>query len=156
VTNIPAVAPRDGESIGPYRLDAPIGSGGLGTVWRAWDERLERWVALKQIRVDVALRHGRERLWREARAVARLNHPSIVHIYDLQEGTDGDWIVMELVELAVFGLESSLMPHVYQAWALWDLGEPDRAARKEEAILAIGESLRSPFILGMALFSQRL
>jgi serine/threonine protein kinase/predicted ATPase len=70
----------------------------MGAVWRAWDERLQRWVALKQIRADVTLRHGRERLWREARAVARLNHPSIVHVYDILEGTDGDWIVMELVE----------------------------------------------------------
>lgn len=70
----------------------------MGTVWRAWDERLKRWVALKQIRADKTLRHGRERLWREARAAARLNHPSIVHVYDILEGTDGDWIVMELVE----------------------------------------------------------
>jgi serine/threonine protein kinase/tetratricopeptide (TPR) repeat protein len=70
----------------------------MGEVWRAWDERLERWVALKQIRADVTLRHGRERLWREARAAARLNHPSIVHVYDIVEGEDGDWIVMELVE----------------------------------------------------------
>ncbi|HEX6903877.1 MAG TPA: protein kinase [Thermoanaerobaculia bacterium] len=84
--------------LGPYRLDQPLGSGGMGMVWRAWDERLERWVALKQIRADVTLRHGRERLWREARAAARLNHPSIVHVYDIVEGTDGDWIVMELVE----------------------------------------------------------
>src|SRR5689334_4648678 len=70
----------------------------MGAVWRAWDERLERWVALKQIRADAALRHGRERLRREARAVARLNHPAIVHVYDILEGADGDWIVMELVE----------------------------------------------------------
>ena len=70
----------------------------MGAVWRARDERLDRWVALKQIRADATLRHGRERLRREARAVARLNHPSIVHVYDILEGTDGDWIVMELVE----------------------------------------------------------
>jgi tetratricopeptide (TPR) repeat protein len=70
----------------------------MGAVWRAWDERLDRWVALKQIRADAPLRHGRERLRREARAVARLNHPSIVHVYDILEGADGDWIVMELIE----------------------------------------------------------
>jgi len=75
-----------------------LGSGGMGEVWRAWDERLRRWVALKQVRADAAPRHGRERLRREARAVARLNHPAIVHVYDLLEGEDGDWIVMELVE----------------------------------------------------------
>ncbi len=71
--------------------------GGMGAVWRAWDERLERWVALKQVRADLTLHRGRERLWREARAVARLNHPSIVHVYDILEGGDGDWIVMEFI-----------------------------------------------------------
>ncbi|HET9208892.1 MAG TPA: protein kinase, partial [Thermoanaerobaculia bacterium] len=99
MTSTPAAADRlDGDRRGPYRLDRSIGSGGMGTVWRAWDERLQRWVALKQIRTDVTLRHGRERLWREARAAARLNHPSIVHVYDILEEADGDWIVMELVE----------------------------------------------------------
>jgi predicted ATPase/class 3 adenylate cyclase len=69
----------------------------MGAVWRAWDERLERWVALKEVRADKALQFGRERLWREARAVARLSHPSIVQVFDILEDTDGDWIVMELV-----------------------------------------------------------
>ncbi len=90
--------PEPPERLGPYRLDHLLGSGGMGAVWRAWDERLERWVALKQIRADATLRHGRERLRREARAVARLSHPAIVHVYDILEGADGDWIVMELVE----------------------------------------------------------
>jgi serine/threonine protein kinase/tetratricopeptide (TPR) repeat protein len=90
--------PEPPERLGPYRLDHLLGTGGMGAVWRAWDERLERWVALKQIRADAALRHGRERLRREARAVARLSHPAIVHVYDILEGADGDWIVMELVE----------------------------------------------------------
>ncbi|MFL6236034.1 MAG: protein kinase domain-containing protein [Thermoanaerobaculia bacterium] len=90
--------PEPPERLGPYRLDQLLGSGGMGAVWRAWDERLDRWVALKQIRAGATLRHGRERLRREARAVARLSHPAIVHVYDILEGADGDWIVMELVE----------------------------------------------------------
>jgi TOMM system kinase/cyclase fusion protein len=69
----------------------------MGTVWRAWDERLRRRIAIKQIRSG-AVQHGRERLRREARAVARLNHPAIVQVYDLVESEDSDWIVMELVE----------------------------------------------------------
>lgn len=84
--------------IGPYRLEQQLGSGGMGEVWRAWDERLERHVALKQVRTNTKVRKGRERLRREARAAARLNHPAIVHIYDFLEGEDGDWIVMEFVE----------------------------------------------------------
>lgn len=87
------------EKIGPYRLIEPLGSGGMGTVWRAWDERLKRPVALKRILAtapeDAKLR---ERLRREAEAGARLNHPAIVHIYDILESEESDWIVMELVE----------------------------------------------------------
>jgi serine/threonine-protein kinase len=87
------------EKIGPYRLIEPLGSGGMGTVWRARDERLKRPVAMKRILLtateDPKLR---ERLRREAEAEARLNHPAIVHIYDLVETEASDWIVMELVE----------------------------------------------------------
>lgn len=86
-----------GERIGPYRLVQPLGTGGMGTVWRAWDERLRRQVAVKRIHTD-SVSHAAERLRREARAVARLNHPAIVQAYDLVEREDGDWIVMELVE----------------------------------------------------------
>jgi len=71
----------------------------MGAVWKAWDERLKRSVALKQI-LPEALdnpRH-RERFRREAEAVARLNHPAIVRVYDLIETDSGNWIVMELVD----------------------------------------------------------
>lgn len=87
----------ENEEIGPYRLLSPIGSGGMGAVWRAWDERLQREVAVKRIRSG-EVPNGRERLRREARAAARINHPAIVHIYDFLEREDGDWIVMELVQ----------------------------------------------------------
>jgi class 3 adenylate cyclase len=84
------------ERVGPYRIEGPIGAGGMGTVWRAWDERLRRHVAIKRV-LSEAVTHGRERLRREARAAARLNHPAVVRIYDLLEREDGEWIVMELV-----------------------------------------------------------
>jgi serine/threonine protein kinase/tetratricopeptide (TPR) repeat protein len=85
--------------VGPYRLDKLLGQGGMGAVYQAWDERLERWVAVKQIRPESADNSRvRERFRREARASARLNHPSIVQIFDIIESEDGDWIVMELVE----------------------------------------------------------
>src|SRR5262249_31864443 len=63
----------------------------------AWDERLRRRIAVKKVRLG-AVQHARERLLREARAVARLNHPAIVQVYDLVEAPGCDWIVMELVE----------------------------------------------------------
>jgi len=91
----------DGTRIGPYRLETRLGSGGMGEVWEAWDERLERRVAIKRVRPGGGGDprgpdpHRRERLRREARAAARLSHPAIVQIYDLVETEDEDWIVME-------------------------------------------------------------
>jgi tetratricopeptide (TPR) repeat protein len=71
----------------------------MGSVWRAWDERLRRPVAIKQIRPDRLDQPGaRGRLRHEAAAGARLNHPAIVHIYDILQAGDVEWIVMELVE----------------------------------------------------------
>lgn len=86
------------EKIGPYRLIAPLGSGGMGTVWRAWDERLKRPVALKRILPATNHSAARERFRREAEAGARLNHPAIVHLYDILETAEGEWIVLELVD----------------------------------------------------------
>jgi class 3 adenylate cyclase/tetratricopeptide (TPR) repeat protein len=85
--------------VGPYLLECRLGSGGMGAVWRAWDERLKRPVAIKQVRPDLSDQPGvRQRLRHEAAAAARLNHPAIVHVYDILEVGDTDWIVMELVE----------------------------------------------------------
>lgn len=80
-----------------YRLRAPLGAGGMGVVWEAWDEKLERRVALKQLRHNVDARQ-RARFRREAKTAARLSHPAIVQIFDLVHGLDEDWIVMEHVE----------------------------------------------------------
>ena len=84
--------------VGPYRLVDHIGSGGMGEVFRAWDERLKRWVAIKQIRLDTEDPQRHQRFRREAQATAGLNHPTIVQIYDVLETEEGEWIVMEYVE----------------------------------------------------------
>lgn len=87
------------EKVGPYRLEQKLGTGGMGAVWRARDERLKRPVALKRILpASTSDPMVRERFRREAEAVARLNHPGIVHVYDIVETETSDWIVMELVE----------------------------------------------------------
>jgi serine/threonine-protein kinase len=66
-----------------YRLDARIGTGGMSTVWRAFDTVLERPVAIKLMHREVAAAEGQlERFRREARAVASLNHPNIVPVID--------------------------------------------------------------------------
>lgn len=87
------------EKVGPYHLEQQLGAGGMGAVWRAWDERLKRPVALKKILPEAQSRPAaRERFRREAEAAARLNHPAIVHIYDILEVDGDDWLVMELVD----------------------------------------------------------
>ena len=85
--------------VGPYRVERKLGAGGMGVVYAAWDERLERRVALKQIRPEGADDpRRRERFRREARAVAKLDHPAIVRIHDLLETPEGDWLVLQYVE----------------------------------------------------------
>jgi tetratricopeptide (TPR) repeat protein len=87
------------ERIGVYRVEGRLGCGGMGEVFLAWDERLERRVAVKRIQQGSGLSsEQRERFRREARLAARLSHPAIVQIHDLvTEGAD-DAIVMEYVE----------------------------------------------------------
>ncbi|WP_199552906.1 serine/threonine-protein kinase [Streptomyces sp. N35] len=89
---------------GRFELIERLGSGGMGTVWRARDTALDREVALKEVRpVDPAFIERntvlRERVLREARALARLSHPHVVTIHQILEpgGYAHPWIVMELV-----------------------------------------------------------
>ncbi len=85
-----------GSQIGPYRIEAQIGAGGMGIVYCASDTRLDRKVALKLLRVDGDLRHV-ARFEREARAASALNHPNIVSIFDIGVANPGRFIVMEYV-----------------------------------------------------------
>ncbi|MDX1999561.1 MAG: protein kinase, partial [Thermoanaerobaculia bacterium] len=85
----------DSRYVGPYRLGDRLGVGGMGEVYRAFDERLERWVAVKLVRTDLeANEDARTRLRREARSAASLSHPSIVQVHDVVESNDGDAIVL--------------------------------------------------------------
>jgi eukaryotic-like serine/threonine-protein kinase len=87
---------------GRYRLGDLLGHGGMGRVWRARDETLERDVAIKEIDVPPDLLGAdreavQRRTLREARAAARLNHPGVVQVYDVLELDGRTWIVMEYV-----------------------------------------------------------
>ncbi|MFJ4756837.1 protein kinase [Streptomyces sp. NPDC088763] len=86
---------------GRYRLVESIGQGGMGRVWRAVDEMLDRLVAVKEMRIDGLdaedTRTRRERTLREARATARIDHPHVVRVYDVVDEGEHLWIVMELV-----------------------------------------------------------
>ncbi len=78
-----------------YRIIEKLGRGGFADVYKAFDTRMEREVAIKQIRVD---RHSAERVLREARTVALLNHPNIVTIHEFEEEGDDCYLIMELLE----------------------------------------------------------
>jgi serine/threonine protein kinase len=85
-----------------YRLGKVIGRGGMGVVWLATDEVLDRSVAVKEVTFPPGLpdeeQHKlRRRTLREARTTARLNHPNVVGVYDIVEDEDRPWIVMEFV-----------------------------------------------------------
>jgi serine/threonine protein kinase len=90
-----------GKRIGPYEILAVLGRGGMGTVYRARDHRLQRQVALKFLHEDSDMSGDGEwhrRLLREAQLASALNHPNICHVYDVGgEGTDS-WIAMEYVD----------------------------------------------------------
>jgi ABC-type oligopeptide transport system substrate-binding subunit len=81
-----------------YRLDAEIGRGGMGVVYRAHDTLLERDVAVKVLSEATLGSEGRARLLHEAQSAAQLNHPNIVSIHDVGEADGSPFIVMELVE----------------------------------------------------------
>src|SRR5579863_993953 len=84
---------------GRYRLDARIGAGGMSTVYRAFDETLQRQVAIKLLNREVTSDSDElERFRREARAVAQLSHPHIVSVIDAGEDDGRPYIVFECVE----------------------------------------------------------
>ncbi|WP_406306877.1 serine/threonine protein kinase [Streptomyces sp. NBC_00885] len=83
---------------GRFELIERLGSGGMGTVWRARDTVLQREVALKAVRSDAGVSEAvGERVLREARALARLSHPHVVTIHHIVAADPHPWIVMELV-----------------------------------------------------------
>ena len=96
----PAPSPVSPTRVGRYRIDARLGRGGMGDVYRAHDPLLDRAVALKVLRRDGSEEgaRARTRVIREARSAAALTHPNAVTVFDVGE-SDGDaFIAMELLE----------------------------------------------------------
>jgi eukaryotic-like serine/threonine-protein kinase len=86
------------ERIGHYAIVRKLGQGGMGVVYAARDERLERTVALKTMATVANEEVARKRFWREARAAASVNHPNICQIYEIGEEHGELFIAMELLE----------------------------------------------------------
>ena len=87
-----------GDRLGPYEILAPLGSGGMGVVYRAYDSRLNRIVAIKVLGPSTDAAHRRQRFQREMRAIATLNHPHICALYDVGLQEDVEFFVMEYLE----------------------------------------------------------
>ena len=88
-----------GTTIGHYRIEERLGSGGMGTVYRAVDVRLGRFVALKFLNEELVSRPDAvERFRREARTISSLNHPNICVLFDIDEADDRPYLVMEYLE----------------------------------------------------------
>ncbi|NSW54150.1 MAG: protein kinase [Anaerolineae bacterium] len=113
-----------------YRIVRKLGEGGMGTVYLALDERLEREVALKRLHVMGVMESQREqfiqRFQREAKAMARFSHPNIVHVYDYGQDSQGVYLVLEYMP------NGTLKQHLGQAHP------PVEAAR---LLLPIAEAL---------------
>ena len=109
--------------IGKYRVDGVLGQGGMGTVYRAFDEAIQRQVAIKTVNKGtldpINLQYALMRFRHEAQAVGRLTHPRIAAIYDYGEDPDIAFIVMELVN------GKSLFQHMQEQahFALKEIGE---------------------------------
>lgn len=100
VTSAPTESSRlqTGESIGRYMVINEVGVGGMGIVYRAYDTRLQREVALKCVRSEVLSEEARARLIREAQAMAKLSHPNVVAVYDVELDQGRVIVAMEYVE----------------------------------------------------------
>ena len=91
-----------GDRVGRYLVLSTLGAGGMGIVFAAYDPQLDRKIALKVLRTNLgpSTADARKRLKREAQAIARLNHPNVVGVYDVGTTQNGDdvYIAMEFVE----------------------------------------------------------
>ena len=104
---------QSGTTLGPYQIDAPLGAGGMGEVYKATDTRLDRTVAIKVLPEHVAADPDlKQRFEREARTVAALNHPHICTLYDIGREGETDFLVMEYLdgETVAQRLEKGALP----------------------------------------------
>ncbi len=116
-----------GVRLGPFEIEAMVGKGGMGEVYRARDTRLDRIVAIKVLTEALADADARQRFEREARTIARLDHPNICAVHDVGRVDDTDYLVLEYLS-----------------------GET-LAARLQRGAMPVGEALRVAFEIAGAL-----
>src|SRR6266567_7398100 len=88
-----------GTKLGPYEIVSALGAGGMGEVYRAWDTRLERTVAIKILPSHLSSNpEAKQRFDREARSISSLNHPNVCQLYDVGSHDGTSYLVMEYLE----------------------------------------------------------
>ena len=127
-----ALAP--GVQLGKYTLERMLGAGGMGVVWCAHDPDLERSVAIKLLHAPNALPEQRARLLREARAMARLKHPNVLTVYEVDSDGDRDFIAMELVDGSSLDGWLAIKPPEGEIW---------------QAVIAAGRGLAAAHAAGL-------
>ena len=128
--------PVRGERLGRYLVLDRIGEGGMGVVFAAYDHELDRKIALKVIRAEHRHREGlRSRLQREAKAMARLAHPNVVHVYDVGAGGEDIFIAMEWVSGGTL--------------TKWVAAKPRSAREIVEMFVAAGQGLAAAHEAGL-------
>src|SRR5262245_47151780 len=129
-----------GESVGPYRIQVPLGAGGMGEVYRATDTRLKRDVAIKVLRTRLAAEPERlARFQREAELLATLKHPNIAAIYGLEKADGVTAIVLELVEGET--LDARLKPRASSGDGSVGGKDPEREGFSRASALPLDEAL---------------
>lgn len=143
-----------GTKLGPYEILGPLGTGGMGEVYRASDSRLGREVAVKVLTEDAGSPARRERFLREAQAASALNHPGIVTVHDVGHDQGVDFLVMERIEGRTLReiLDTGLLPvdvalgYARQAAAALDVahaaGIVHRDLKPQNLMVTSGEQLK--------------
>jgi predicted Ser/Thr protein kinase len=124
-----------GGALGRYRLERELGSGGMGVVHAAFDPDLERRIALKVLRVAAPSTDAKDRLLREARAMARLSHPNVVTVHEVGTANGRDFVAMELIH--------------GESLADWLRAEKRRPAAIIDAFVAAGRGLAAAHAAGI-------
>src|SRR5215213_1058055 len=124
------------KSVAHYRIVEPIGAGGMGAVYKAYDTKLQRIVALKLLPSEyVSQQDRRRRFFQEARAASALNHPHILTIYEVGEDDGKPYIAMEFVEGETLRLMISRDGYA----KILDFGLAKLVAERDRALVADSE-----------------